>query len=786
MMDLRHILRRAARRDLAQRALGHAGIGLIVGLIAGFLLLLADRFGLVAASGVIYVIVVGLGAIAGVASAALTGADRASLAIRLDRSFRLADRLATAESLESGTGPHQDRAFAALVRRDADRLAGSLDVRPALPVRMTRVWGGVAALAVLLWLASLYVPSMSPARGADAETMARRVDSLRQERAAVAESIRDVVENLEDEAQLDEEARGELDALDELASQLSGENAEEFDPSAVRDESAARINELADRLAEQARENTAAADELTRRFAGLDPPEAPMSAEEFSEALRRGDFGRAADLLDELMQDKEAMTEQERQAIADHLRALGEQIEEAPLAADPAGDVRRQRLQQALRDQDLTGEEIEGLLNPRPPAADDVQRELENRNVDEEISRELAKDIEQLRNEQDIDDQATRDARDVARAVKQAADSMQPPENGEPPPETDRSADQQPSPAGDDRPGSQHQQTPSGEERQSTGAVPDQSAPPDGTGEPRQEGQTEAEQAKPGSGPPQRPADAQAGEPEKQPGAQSAEQTPSTRPPQPAEEQPGREPGAEQSPPERVPGQQPAGQRADEQEGDELPGPEAGGPGQRSDREPEQLPQASPDRRQDEAEPSPAEVIRELERRRQIGQRQREAVDRARQIASEMAENMTEDERRRWAEQWRREFGMTGAGAGDEASNPPDRDDAKRFASPEIDELDLSDDELASRMIAEWLSDQPTGSAPAATESGPSSQRVRQAQRAAERAVEDAAVPSRYHRLIREYFGRLEETIDKAAEKSEQGSSATADPDPPPKDNGES
>ena len=40
---------------------------------------------------------------------------------------------------------------------------------------------------------------------------------------------------------------------------------------------------------------------------------------------------------------------------------------------------------------------------------------------------------------------------------------------------------------------------------------------------------------------------------------------------------------------------------------------------------------------------------------------------------------------------------------------------------------------------------------------------ARKAQTEAERAVEKAVVPSRYHRYIQRYFGRLEETVEKAA-----------------------
>ncbi|MDY7109885.1 MAG: hypothetical protein SYC29_14730, partial [Planctomycetota bacterium] len=434
MSDLHHILRRAARRELAQRMLRRSGLGLIAGLALGCFLLGADRLGLLAVSGLTYVLVAALGAIAGAATAMLAGPDRLALAVRLDRAYRLDDRLATAESLQRGSGRGQDAAFAALVGREADRLAGTLDVRPALPVRIPRLWGGAAALATLLAIGALFLPAVDPARRADAAEIRQREEAQREERASVADSIRDVVEDLEAEAALDETTKEELDALDALAGQLSGENAEDFDPAAARDESAARINELADRLAEQAEKDAAAVEELTERFAGLDSPEAPMSAEEFSEALRRGEFGRAADLLDEMMRNRDAMTEEERQAVADHLRTLGQNIEDTARSEDPGLDQRRDGLEDALRDQGLTEDEIDRLLDPQEPRTEDVQRDLESRNVDEEVSRELAEDIDELRRQRQTEEQANREAQNVADAVRRAAESMETDRRRETPP----------------------------------------------------------------------------------------------------------------------------------------------------------------------------------------------------------------------------------------------------------------------------------------------------------------------------------------------------------------
>ena len=760
MTDLRHILGRAARRDLAQQVVRRAGAGLFAGLVAGCVLLLADRTGLLAVPGGLYVLIAALGAMVGIALAALSRRDRLALALQLDRTFRLKDRLVTAESLREGGPRRQDAAFAALVRRDADRLAGSLDVRTALPVRITGIWGGVTALALLLGLGVLYLPAISPARGADPLAIARRDESLREERAAVADSIRDAVEDLEEDSQLDGTPPGELDALEQLASQLTGEGGEEFDPSAARDESAARLNELADRLAEQAEENAAAAEELTRRFAGLEGPEAPLSAEEFTEALRRGDFGEAADLLDELARQAESMPDDERRAVADHLKALSREIQQVDGAADRAENESRRRLEQALSDQGLDEREIQDLLDNAEPTADAVERELENRSVDEEISRELARDIQKLSDRQKADEQAERDARDVAEAVEQAADSIEPSTGGQEAPPDDGDQTGRPPPEGGEKPSEGDRTEPGGEAQPAPGTPQDRPPAVDRAEEQGRQIQTAPGQTDAPAQPQQRPA-------EPPPAIGEQEQAA----PRPTEGQSDPRQGAEQGPPTPEPDEQPPSPEPNQPQT-----PEQGQPAPRPGEEPAG-PQAEGRAEQDQAEPSPGEVIRQIERRRRMAERQHEAAERARRAASEMAENMTDEERRRWAEQWQREFGTSAAGKGGLTS--PDRADAPTYAPDQMDELNLSEDEPAGRLIAEWLSDERIGRGAGATEPGPASQRLGRAQRDAERAVEESAVPSRYHRFIQRYFGRLGETIDKAAANPAGREAAPAKPDPP-------
>ncbi len=52
---------------------------------------------------------------------------------------------------------------------------------------------------------------------------------------------------------------------------------------------------------------------------------------------------------------------------------------------------------------------------------------------------------------------------------------------------------------------------------------------------------------------------------------------------------------------------------------------------------------------------------------------------------------------------------------------------------------------------------------------------VREARGAAEQAVEESVVPSRYHAFIQRYFGRLAETVDRAEAGTSSNEPAQSD-----------
>ncbi len=140
--------------------------------------------------------------------------------------------------------------------------------------------------------------------------------------------------------------------------------------------------------------------------------------------------------------------------------------------------------------------------------------------------------------------------------------------------------------------------------------------------------------------------------------------------------------------------------------------------------------------------------------------------ERLREAARKLADTMTEQEKQRLIEQWMEAAGADPQDAGLPGGDDPTGDADRTASSPQhppfegFDDIDLRGDEMADEVIAEWLGDAPLSDAPPRAEGRAAA--VRRARSAAQQAVEKSVVPSRYHQLIRRYFGRLEETVEKA------------------------
>ncbi len=688
MTNVQQVIKRARRRLTAAAAIRRSGTAIAISAGAGLVLLAVDRLADLNIALPIYLVVVGLGLATGIGHALITRPERLAVAVRLDRRLGLRDRLGSAEAIR--TGQVQDEGFAGLVELDAQRTSQGLDIKRATPIHLTLNWFVAGGLVGILGLGFAFVPSLTKQTNAGGQTAEAQHEAQLQSQE-ISQTIQEAVAQIDDE-ELDEQTRQELASLERLAQQLGNEGTSSDEVAEARDRSAGQLAELADRIAEESQRNLRAADAVAERFTGMEPVDAPMSAEEFAEALRNGEFGEAADLLDELMADEQGLSDEQRGEVADHLREVSEQLTE------PSGDSTDEQLEnvrEALGDLGMEEQDVDDLLNDEM-SEDELQRVLEDRQIDQDVAQELAEDIERVKEQQRVDEQADDEAKAMSEAMEDAADKL---EGRDPQSQADQAAEQ--------------------DQRQTEQRSEEQSSE-----------QPNAEQRE---------------------GERQTEQTQR----QTATEERG---GDEQR---EVPVNIPEGeQQQREAQEQRVPEPEGQPDGQ--PKGPKEMPQ------------SLQQMLRRLAEAGREAEKGKADSERLREAARKLADTMSDEQKQDFAQKWMRDFGSkSGTDRGQRTqTTPPDQ---SPFSETEL--VDIGGDEEASNIIATWLGDEAIEGDPQRTTRG--GEVIRRAQSAAEQAVDQSAVPRRYHELIQRYFGQLDKTVDKAAtsNKSAPPAKPTAKPD---------
>jgi hypothetical protein len=601
-----------------------------------------------------------------------------------------------------------------LVLRDADAATSRIPLAGAGRPRLRRpIWTTILA-AIGLTLAVQFVPRSTArpipptARPEAATTPASR---------AVREAIAGVEGALQ---QLPDDDAG-LPALDEPIAALEALGRQMSDQPAPppADTTAAELAGLADRLAEQAQQHLEAADELARRFGALPKTEPPADLDDLMDALRRGAFADAASEVESLLHERSSsMTEDERNAAAQALRDASRSAG-GTAGQDPAeARERAERLAQAMRDQGLDEETVRRALDGQPPE----DRAWREHGVDPELASEFERDIERLARQRRTQGQADRDAGAVADALRRAAEALERPPSApdaEPPPQAGKPAAEGEATTPPGTP--QHVEAP--QRRRGDDASPSATSQPrPGAGS--TPGAEHEDGRQPTSGQSETPAGAA------DPGAHE-------QPSSIGDREPGatpREPGATPTPGAESHADSPA----------DLPPPDA---------DPGAAPHGPGDEPSPRAAPAPQELLRRVAERREQANELERRSRRLKDIAHRLAETSPPPAG---------EPGADDAGAGPGWSPDGSAAPADQPAPPAplgavgTEPLEIAGEGSGVR----WAGDLLPGSASGPVAEAPAARRiVRQAREVAERAVDDSMVPNRYHRLIRRYFRRLDETV---------------------------
>lgn len=771
--------RRAARRWLAQQLARDVGRALAAGgVVAVGVTLGQKRWPELASVGgswwLLPAVVVGASVAVGVVLGwrGRLGAVRAARV--LDERLGLRDRLTTAVELSG----HPD-VFSALAVAAGDDVAARVDVRSALPWRVSRSWPVAAVVLAGVWGVERWVPAVDGERVAASVVRQDAIASLR-EAARVVRSVQGpetggTESSPSPSAELDrlerELVQGTPDPVDAArrASEAIRGAAEATSHDAER--SLKRSEAVKDALAKAAeRAKTEAARRSDGRAEGVQELGGAVA-----ESLARGELDAAAQRVRESAKRLDSLSPQERKSaaeefrkIADELQQLEEQRHDAERAAPASGEPKTP----SERPPDPTAERLREAANEleRAPAQPAVDRPPKG-----------TKPSEPPASGGEAKPNPKPDG-------KLNSGPNGKPGSGESKPADQKSPERSPSPQGSGEPSDSNSRP---NPRQGGGAAPSSNPGADSSGTPKP-GTTPspsgAPERKPGPDASQRPG-AEDNKGEGKPASNPAPKaSPSSQPKPDSSNGEGKD-GTEKPASGTLSRDEPGKTNSQGRSGEGSADPSKPGAGQRpqpargGDKSSPGDGQGVPTSKPSEAE-SPAgsdaergrrlrELAEELQRLSNEPKRAAEAQRQARRMreqAQELLRSASPEDRKR-LEEIARTLGKEGQGSGGKgASNEGERSVAGAPREPWRGPTQVVDARGAGapveptareRVIAEWMPQGPasrdrTGQAAA-------TQEVRKAADAAERAVEQQAVPPAYADLVRRVFRRFAERAERPA-----------------------
>lgn len=768
------IAARTAGRIRLSRAIRLGGRGFALGGIAAVVLAMAakwipldDRLSVVLPAAGLLIPLVG-----GLVLGALKRVPLAEAAGVLDEAHHLKDRLTSAVELaERGgrVGP-----FAELAIDEAERVASSVRADRAVPLRPGRAWlvgFACVAVAVGLWV-------LVPARAVHTPRVIAA--SSPEEREAAAERIEEVIEQLGPAGEADGTENGEsVDALRALQERLK---RGEMDPESALAAAAEQLEKEAEKKTTTA-EMTRQAEQAIADAADRAASETDGLVRELAEALSGGDLDRARRAADQIRERGGAMPPEARERLARDLEKLARALEqnrpEPTETTPPMGTTDERELAEEFEKQGLD-----------PASAQDMARRAAEAQRRRREAQRSAEDIDRLK--EALDETARSVRTPPADHPKSDTPEETPKQDGQKSPldkDDSQTGESDKPDAQNEHPGKKQgdqQDKKQGERRgdkpgERPGSEPKGPGAPSPVAPTQRDGARKEQPGKPGQGE-QKPGDqSQPVQPQKKPGQNQQPgskrgQQPSEKPGQQSD-RPGAAPGSEsenESQEKKASGEgsdQSTGKQPGAQSGEQpgaKPGDEPGhAQGEKPGSEPGEQPSGSGSGgggptgnggdKGDEDNPL-GRALDRLEQRRAEREMDERRAREMRRRAQELLDKATPEQRRRLEKLAER---LT--------KRPPAEPWEAREEVVDARRKGPTDDR--EQVLAEWYN--PDGEPVKGVDKTIPAARLREAASAAERAVEQQRVPSRYRKLVRDVFRQIQE---KAAE--EGGSSAPLSEDP--------
>lgn len=325
----------------------------------------------------------GLAALAALVWLLLTGEDPITAAVALDQAGAVKERLSSALYLRRSADPFSQAAVA-----DAERTAAMIQVRNVLPVRYPRRVNHAA----IGWLAALLVLWLLPTIDVTGKLQAtqKKQEEIRKQQEIVAqkvEQIKKVQEQLKKENKADSELAKKLDESLQNLTNLGQQPDKMPGVEAMK-----QVTSLKDELRQQQQDLRKQADAMQAALAklALANMDSQSKISEFSKALASGDFKQSKAALQQLQQEiQEASKDPAKAAeLAKQLEALSQALKnqsmpeslnkelqaaglnkeqmdklaEATKDGKPLTEAQKQQLQQAMKNQGLSDQQVSEMM----------------------------------------------------------------------------------------------------------------------------------------------------------------------------------------------------------------------------------------------------------------------------------------------------------------------------------------------------------------------------------------------------------------------------------------
>lgn len=371
----------------------------------------------------------GIGAALGalIAAALMTayaGIDALAAAVTLDRAAGLKERVSTALSVARNPD-----GFSQAALHDAERVAGTIDVRSFVPLQVSPRWGWSAATLATAAIFFFAMPQMDLLAGDDAADDADQQVAAVEERQAVKDAVQVQLKELQQKI-------SDKPGMEELQGKIANVKLPEepnLSPEDIRREAVKQLDDLGNEM-EKKLEAKAAIDELKKQLAKLKTSEAQRQqskeAAKLAEALQKGDLAAANDALKDIKNQLEQAAEQaqdpEKQRQLDDMQkqldALAKQLKELANNDNILKDLQNK----AGLSKEQAEKLMEQMQNMSPQELQQkLQQALQNSGMTQQQMQQLAQKMQQNQQVQQKLQQMAQQMQQAAQACQQCQNAGQ-------------------------------------------------------------------------------------------------------------------------------------------------------------------------------------------------------------------------------------------------------------------------------------------------------------------------------------------------------------------------